>query len=463
MRRLALIAFLIPGFVSAQEPKIETRSIVLHAAAASVPALKYALVPDVSDLKPGTAALLYQRAHSPEWWQVLMREESFSKFDWFAGPLESFPKEAADKVLQNKGMLKEIDVAARRTYCDWELHDRIRADGAKLLVPDTVSFRQFGILTGIRTRRALADKKFGAAAHSLQSGFALCQHIAEGPTLINYLVAVSVGALNTSPIEDWVQMPDSPNLYWPLTNLPSPLISLRRNLQGERMLIDHMFPGAREALRDPSKSLPADTTTLKQVFEQVNQLGLDVPQNFFVEAWIALKVQKDARAFLIESGRTAAQVDALGQQNVMALYLVAQYERVFDDFAKLSTLPVWQAYPAMAKADNDLMNESTKRPEAMTFPKLLLPALKNVLIAQARLDRRIAVLRSFEAIRLHAAQNKGELLAKWDDLRGIPIPLDPGTGQPFDYRRDGDRAIMNLPALPGRPDTAIRYEISLKK
>ena len=181
------------------------------------------------------------------------------------------------------------------------------------------------------------------------------------------------------------------------------------------------------------------------------------------EAWITLKLQTEARKFLIDNGRTAAQVDALGQQQTAILYLVAQYDRAFDEIAKVSTLPFWQAYPAMVQADADLKTEGAQRPEAMVLPRLMLPAIKNVVIAQARLERRIALLRSFEAIRLHAAQNQGQLLVKWDDLRGIPIPLDPATGRPFDYRHDGAKAILTLPPLPGRSDAEIRYEITLAK
>jgi hypothetical protein len=126
-------------------------------------------------------------------------------------------------------------------------------------------------------------------------------------------------------------------------------------------------------------------------------------------------------------------------------------------------LPFWQAYPAKVQVDKDMKAESAQRPEAMMLPRNMLPSLWKLIVAKTNLVRRIAVLRSFEAIRLHAAQNRGELLAKWGDLHGVPVPLDPATGQPFDYRREGDRAILNVPVLPGSRLSAIRYEISLAK
>src|SRR5258708_6081550 len=71
-RLVALVVF-FPATLSAQEKKVETHAIVLHPAPIPVPALKYPLLPEIRDLKPGNAALLYQRAHSPEWWAPLVR------------------------------------------------------------------------------------------------------------------------------------------------------------------------------------------------------------------------------------------------------------------------------------------------------------------------------------------------------------------------------------------------------
>src|SRR5262245_37209185 len=47
--------------------------MTLHAAAVPAPAMRYYLLPEVRDLKPGNAALLYQRAHSLDWWLQFLR------------------------------------------------------------------------------------------------------------------------------------------------------------------------------------------------------------------------------------------------------------------------------------------------------------------------------------------------------------------------------------------------------
>jgi hypothetical protein len=82
-----------------------------------------------------------------------------------------------------------------------------------------------------------------------------------------------------------------------------------------------------------------------------------------------------------------------------------------------------------------------------------------------RLDRRIAALRCVEALRMYAA-DKGRWPAKLDDVTAVPIPLDPATGKPFDYRVEGDTFTLSAdPPENEKPSAAnaIRYVITLKK
>jgi hypothetical protein len=77
--------------------------------------------------------------------------------------------------------------------------------------------------------------------------------------------------------------------------------------------------------------------------------------------------------------------------------------------------------------------------------------------AFVRTDRRIAELRLFEALRLYADSHDGRLPQRLDDLE-VPVPIDPITGKPFEYRLDGDVARVEGPRLIA---TSCRYEIRL--
>ena len=53
-----------------------------------------------------------------------------------------------------------------------------------------------------------------------------------------------------------------------------------------------------------------------------------------------------------------------------------------------------------------------------------------------------------------------------EDVKEVPIPLDPVTGKPFEYKQEGDHATLFAPAPPGEKPNAgnsVKYEITLVK
>jgi hypothetical protein len=97
---------------------------------------------------------------------------------------------------------------------------------------------------------------------------------------------------------------------------------------------------------------------------------------------------------------------------------------------------------------------------------LLLPAVGKVQFATVRLQRRIDALRIVEALRLHAALHEGKLPEKLSDITDVPIPPDPASGKPFDYKLEAGKATLTAPAPAGeKPNQSnfLRYEITLKK
>ena len=79
-----------------------------------------------------------------------------------------------------------------------------------------------------------------------------------------------------------------------------------------------------------------------------------------------------------------------------------------------------------------------------------------------RVERQINALQVVEAIRMHAAET-GRLPECCDKITAVPVPLNPMTGRPFEYRLDGELAVLNLPASDGDANNAWRFEIALAK
>jgi hypothetical protein len=122
------------------------------------------------------------------------------------------------------------------------------------------------------------------------------------------------------------------------------------------------------------------------------------------------------------------------------------------------TLPFWVAEAQEART------AEVERPPAL-FAEALVPSMKAVRRAQARIDQRIALLRHVEALRLHAAEHGGELPANLAEV-SVPMPDDPVTGKPFRYERIGASAHVRGSPPAGSdkdPFFNVHYVLTVRK
>src|SRR5262249_25432074 len=118
-------------------------------------------------------------------------------------------------------------------------------------LPDIQGFREYALLLALRCRLEIADKDYGKAVYTLQTGFALGRHVSEAPTLINALVGNAICNIMLGRVEELIQAPGAPNLYWGLGALPRPLIDLRKGLQGEKLMLEAEFPDLKDIETEP--------------------------------------------------------------------------------------------------------------------------------------------------------------------------------------------------------------------
>lgn len=430
---------------------------------ASTPALRYHLLPEVKDQSPGNALLLYYRAFSPEWHGILRRPEVTEKLGKWKENRHQVPDPSL-KSVANTVALKEVDLAARREYCNWEMTPRLRQEGIGLLLPDVQGFRVLADFLAARARFELAEGRFDKANETLQTGLAMSRHLADAPVLIHALVGMAVATMFLDQTEVWIQTPGSPNLYWPLTDLPRPFIGLRKAYQGEKLWIEGTFPELRDLETAPltPAQQAAFLTHMKQLAETP---GSPFEDRLRLIA-LTVRVYPRAKQFLIDQGRKPETVEALPALQVVLLYSFHQYRRLQDESCKLFNLPYWEAMPRLREAEQLVYQAKKTGEEGLPLASLMLPAVQRVQFRQAWLDRRVALLRCIEAIRLHAAAHQGQLPAALADIKEVPIPIDPVTGRGFDYLCEGNRAILSAPPPLGEKPAAnnsLRYELTLTR
>jgi hypothetical protein len=452
----ALAAFALS---SRAEPTITDTETVIRLtvtpAAAPKPALRLLLLPELKEMNPGNPIQGYLKCFM-EQQKFFFDKEAFERREKLAAmPLKQLPAEE----LQHYGgaALRQADWAARLDKPDWQVLLKLKTDGIGLLIPDVQQLRTLAQALKVRFRAEVALGRFDDALRTAKTMFAMTRHLGEHPTLIGDLVGMAIAFVAIEPLEEMLEQPGCPNLYWALTNLPSPLIPLDKGLDGERVLSVSEF-------RDLDDRAPMSPEQLKKVIAHFDRLlrlgGPKYRPEGGVRGWLDERVKDEglvraARRRLVEAGLAEERLHRFPAEQVLLLDEKRAYEERRDDAMKLASFPFWQvgALDGPPKPPKDLG----------LFP--FEPALYKVRISQARLDQRIALLRHVEALRLYAAAHDGKLPATLADV-GVPLPSDPFTGKPFRYHLDGATAHLRGSPPRGRekePALNVHYEVTIRK
>ena len=177
---------------------------------------------------------------------------------------------------------------------------------------------------------------------------------------------------------------------------------------------------------------------------------------------------QSARKSLLAAGKTEAELDAMPAAQVVMLDALVRFRNLRDEHFVWFTAPYLEALEGMRKSE-EKVQEIRKNPPLdylQTMLILLLPAVDKVYGAQVRTERRLASLRTVEAIRLQAAKNEGLVPPKLADVTIVPVPVDPATGQPFEYTVEGNRFTLTVPPPAGeKPSTSNswKYVVTVTK
>ena len=465
--------FLLLSAVLAQPPADgEPAKLTVSPAVVPVPALKYELLPPARLKSPGNAAVGYYRAAllrpAPPKDPAEAKRQEDTVLEWEEATIQNLPPSKIKEYLKGWQLaLRELDDAARTEKCDWQQAGKLKPEDIGSLLPAVQVDREMIRYLALRTRLELAEGRLDDAVYSIQTGLQTGKNVAEGPSLIQALVGIALTNVVLGRVEEFVQQPGAPNLYWALAALPRPLLDPRPALDGEFRLTTSAIPGLADLEKGP---VPAETAD--KVFDATVALlaldeGKDNPLAGKAGRAVYLTYHlASAKKELVARGWKPITVDAMPAAQVVLIRTAAIYREIWDDQAKLFFAP-----QPFARADFARVKEKVQavRKEAETDPltatfALVFPAVEKVHGAFARTERKLAALQAVEAIRLHAAAT-GKLPAALDAVTAAPVPVDPGTGKPFVYTYTDGVATLSGPAPAGEPPVApaaIRYEIRLR-
>jgi hypothetical protein len=312
----------------------------------------------------------------------------------------------------------------------------------------------------VRFRAEVAGRHFEDAIRTAKTMFALSRHLGEHSAELANLVGLWVAHLSLGTLEEMVQQPGCPNLYWALTDLPSPLVDLRKGVQGDRALMAAELGRLRDDMPMTDAELEQFVGRLSGVINFAREQAGQAPRSLRTGLKARSADPERVRAAgtrLVQSSSARDRVTKLPPLQVILLDEKREYEVQRDERLKLLALPLWQI-------DSLAGGEARERGGPGLFADLL-PQIVTLRRTQGRLEQQIALLRHVEALRLHAAAHGGRLPTKLSDVC-VPLPVDPVTGQPFDYTVEGVTAHVRGRPLRGAgtdPPPTVHYQVTLLK
>ena len=127
---------------------------------------------------------------------------------------------------------------------DWgiEEEDFRGIETISFLLPTAQETRNISRLLMIRARVQIAERRYDDAIETLKLNFRVARTVSEMKFLVSGLIGIAEVGMGHRVIADLIAAEDSPNLYWALAELPTPMIDLRESMRMEAFIFMRLFP-----------------------------------------------------------------------------------------------------------------------------------------------------------------------------------------------------------------------------
>jgi hypothetical protein len=257
-----VVLFLITVPAKARRAPKAPTTLTIHPAEAGELEKKYELTIKAEDQIDGDALPLYEKA-------VTLIPKDFNQDqirEWLELPVEQFPQQQAEEVLQK--YLEPLKLAARAARCkecnwpQWKPGDQ----------PENLAeYRKLAFIIELWARLEISRGGYEGAAIAIRTGFGTAGHLGQGPTIIQGLVGAAIGGLMCREVEKFVQSEGSPNLYRALGDMPRPFVDIEKSIENEKKAAQD------SALNKLSKGQVAKQ--LAQTFDKVRLISKRLDNN----------------------------------------------------------------------------------------------------------------------------------------------------------------------------------------
>ena len=448
---IAMIAWVpVSGFTQEQESDRKTIEINIHPKSLTEQSYGLKLLPEQNELREGNAAVVYLR-------MVYERnnymEQVVPKFEsWLDAP---FDNQEMINGLRFEHFYGQIKRAAFMRDADWN-HPIGEESQVWIALPELATGRNFiGWGLSLYMRQQLAKKNPEVAHEALLVGLASARHYARTPFLVCNFVgsACATGLLEQADL--LVQQSDYENLFWAYQKLPQPLFDLQKSISLEKNAIEQSIPELKQRPwpdHDENGKWLQIGSQIATMFQLKNVSPLDT----------AAKLQKlftYLKANWNQIGdETRDDVDQMSGEELAVRFFIIKSRYFMERTQAAFSLPPSEAIKMLEK--NTMAIDELADEIGVSDIKELFEDYSFAYYNLWRPSRKIIALQTIEAIRHYAGNHDGKLPDSLDAIDSIPVPSDPFTAKPMEYKLgDGSATlIMVNPSRLSRLESIERFE-----
>ncbi|MBN1795880.1 MAG: hypothetical protein JW804_04345 [Sedimentisphaerales bacterium] len=367
---------------------------------------------------PDNAALLYYQA-------FLLYEKTDDTMGDMISDL------AAGKIEPNPQILKHIENCSAAIYlvvtaseldkCDWGLR---YSEGLDLQMPYLSQIRNIVKLILADARKSLAEGDYNFAIERCLTARRIALHVAEGPTLINFLVGVTVETLADECIEDILssQQVDLETLKY---------------LKAQLSELDNK--------RKPIKYFLVTEQEVMGMYFQPQRVKELLP---FIDNQSLITIKDEAQADIRKA--VLAADEQFCRRNL------AYFNECWEAIYSAVELPYEQAYKKLAEINDSIKQKSEENPDTI-LTMVLAPAIQRIYNHDIKIRTFSNALRTALEIYIIKTQT-GHL----PEELPAGMPKDLFSGEDFEYEKKADGFVLRCKKPDLMKDETYVYEFKVK-
>lgn len=456
-----------------QPPKQVPKVIEISPMAQPDPLLRYRLWPAPERRQRENIAPLVSRAvlmagTAPK---SALQEFSDRNTEWSELSIDELPQDDVEELLAkytSASAIRELQRGENLMQIDYNLQlDGLSANELiETLLPEYSEMRQLARILALRARLAVAQGRWDDAMKDLRVGIRLGEFAGRSTDfLVGRLIGFAIHSLMMGVIEEAIQRPDCPNLYWALAGMPvERLFETKQALEFESVLTSRIFDFA-EPLPEQPIGAAAARERIKRLIDDANATlisagGENGSTSKLMAGLYVVSLTEPSRELLSETAEWSGRVDELSSAEAVLRATMLKFARARDRWVAWSTLPneSWDEYTAEREmafgesaSDGDLL---------VSMVNMLMPAVQAARSAGLRTTQQHHLLATIEAIRMHAAKT-GELPKSLDAMRPVPAWQDALAGAPFKYQRASktEAILTRTPRFPNDQESIFQIKL----